>query len=60
MVKMKNLSAHQKEEDLRISKITLLLFLCSAIFGGVRAGPFKHKNIFLGHPVDENVNNRIF
>ena len=44
---MKNFSAHQKEEDLRISKITLLLFL--VLFLG-ELWPLKHGNIFFGTP----------
>ena len=46
--KMKNFSAHQKEEDLRITKITLLLFLVPYLgeFGLSNMGTF-----FLGHPV---------
>ena len=46
---MLDFSAHQKEDDLRISKITLLLFLVP--FLG-KLWPLKHGNIFLGHPVD--------
>ena len=45
--KMNNFSAHQKEEDLRISIITLLLFL--VLFLG-ELWPLKHGNIFFGTP----------
>ena len=45
--KMKNFSAHQTEDGLRISKIPLLLFLVQ--FLG-ELWPLKHKNIFFGTP----------
>ena len=48
--KMKNFSVHQKEEDLRISKITLLLFLVP--FLG-KLWPLRHGKLFLGHPVED-------
>ena len=45
--KMKNFSAHQKAEDLRISKLTLLLFLVP--FLG-ELWPLKHGELFFGTP----------
>ena len=44
---MKNFSAHQKAEDLRISKLTLLLFLVP--FLG-ELWPLKHWELFFGTP----------
>ena len=46
--KPKNFSAHLKEDYLRFSKITILLFLVS--FCG-ELWPLKHGNILWGHPV---------
>ena len=45
--KMKNFSGHQKAEDLRISKLTLLLFLVPFL-GELR--PLKHGELFFGTP----------
>ena len=44
---MKNFSAHQKDEDLRISKLALLLFLVP--FLG-ELWPLKHGELFFGTP----------
>ena len=46
--KMKNFSSNQKEDELRISKIPLLLFLVP--FLG-ELWPLKHGDNFYGHPV---------
>ena len=48
MVKMKNFSAHQKEEDEDFKNHPT--FVPSAIFGGVMASQ-NMVNFFLGHPV---------
>ena len=45
--KPKNFSAHQKENFLRFSKLTLHLFLLSFL---VELWPVKHGNTFLWHP----------
>ena len=47
---MLNFSVHQKDDDLRISKIPLLLFLVPFL-GELR--PLKHGNIFFGTPCRE-------
>ena len=49
---MKNFSAHQKEKDLRISKITKLLFLHMQCHFWGSYGLSNMGTFFLGHPVE--------